>query len=258
MPAEELGLQTIDGELVFLIQDPETSEVKRLLDSKMTVNQKIYYFDKNGVGVELSDLPLGSTEDGYYMTDNNYVLEIKDGIARIDDLVIVNKSFGLPPEYGVGIESLPENLEDATREAYYQLLEASVKDNIFLEKISAYRSYIDQQINFQEKLAINGEDLIYGISAKPGHSEHQLGQAVDFNSLHASFGETAEGKWIAANCWKFGFILRYPDEKTELTGYNYEPWHVRYVGKELAETLYNDGDWICIEEYFGLPSEYAE
>ena len=96
----------------------------------------------------------------------------------------------------------------------------------------------------------------------PGSSEHQVGLAIDiitdgYSSLDEGFGNTPAGKWLANNSYKYGFILRYPNGKENETGCAYEPWHIRYVGNELAETLYNGGDWITLEEYYGIPSEYT-
>ena len=82
---------------------------------------------------------------------------------------------------------------------------------------------------------------------------------MDLNSLSFSFGETATGKWIANHCVEYGFILRYPKDKEAITGYMYEPWHVRYVGTELAQELYlGDGNFLTLEEYFGITSTYGE
>ena len=93
-------------------------------------------------------------------------------------------------------------------------------------------------------------------SARAGHSEHQSGLAFDVNTINDSFANTEEGKWLNDNCYKYGFILRYPNGKSDETGYQYEPWHFRYVGVELAEKLYNNGNWITVEDYFGITSRY--
>lgn len=80
--------------------------------------------------------------------------------------------------------------------------------------------------------------------------------AFDVNTINDSFANTEEGKWLNDNCYKYGFILRYPNGKSDETGYQYEPWHFRYVGVELAEKLYNNGNWITVEDYFGITSRY--
>ena len=92
--------------------------------------------------------------------------------------------------------------------------------------------------------------------ARPGTSEHNLGLAVDFNSVEQSFESTEAFRWLKKNCTKYGFILRYSEAKLDVTGVIYEPWHYRYVGEELAKILYNNGDWITMEAYYGLKSEY--
>ena len=115
---------------------------------------------------------------------------------------------------------------------------------------SAYRSYSAQEEVY------DGDDLS---TARPGYSEHQTGLTMDIGavsgecSLDACFGETEEGIWLRDNAWRFGFILRYPADKTPVTGYEYEPWHFRYVGKDLAAELRKQGT-ATLEEFFGLPA----
>ena len=79
---------------------------------------------------------------------------------------------------------------------------------------------------------------------------------MDLNSLKFAFADTKEGKWLAENCWKYGFIIRYPEDKEDVTGYKYEPWHIRYLGKETAKKVYESG--LCLEEYLGIDSEYKD
>ena len=78
------------------------------------------------------------------------------------------------------------------------------------------------------------------------------------NTVDASFDNTKESQWLKEHCYEYGFIIRYPKGKDKITGYMYEPWHIRYVGKELAEKLYNKGNWLTLEEYYGIDSEYKE
>ena len=126
--------------------------------------------------------------------------------------------------------------------------------NIWLS--SGYRSYYDQKYIYNNYVARDGQTAADTYSARPGHSEHQTGLAFDVNQINSSFDNTAEAKWMSDNAWKYGLILRYPKGKTNETGYMYESWHFRYVGKELAEKLYNNGDWITLETYFGITSQY--
>lgn len=108
---------------------------------------------------------------------------------------------------------------------------------------SGYRTAEEQQSLWE-----NSSDRSY--VQRPGHSEHQTGLAVDLADLKVGargFGETRTGRWLARNSWKYGFILRYPEGKEEITGISYEPWHFRYVGREVAERCH-DNDW-TLEEY---------
>ncbi len=122
---------------------------------------------------------------------------------------------------------------------------------------SGYRSYTYQNGLYSMYVKNRGKEAADTFSARPGHSEHQSGYAFDLNSVTDAFANTKEGIWVNENCYKYGFILRYPKGKDNETGYKYESWHLRYVGTELAEKLYNNGDWITMESYFGLTSTYT-
>ena len=130
------------------------------------------------------------------------------------------------------------------------------KEEISLKIISGYRSYSRQQTLYNNYVKRDGKKEADRYSARAGHSEHQTGLAFDVNSLEQSFGETKAGKWLSDNCYKYGFILRYPKGKEDITGYMYEPWHFRYLGTKAAE-LYNNGNWITLEEYLGIDSKYS-
>ena len=115
-----------------------------------------------------------------------------------------------------------------------------------------------QKIIYNDYVARDGQLMADTYSARPGYSEHQSGLAIDVNSLDQDWENTPEGKWLSANCYKYGFIIRYPKGKEDITGYMYEPWHIRYVGKDLAEKLYNNGNWLTLEEYLGITSVYPK
>lgn len=142
--------------------------------------------------------------------------------------------------------------------ALSEMFDAAAADGVGLMIQSSYRSYTLQQRVKAESVARWGHKVSDARSARAGHSEHQTGLAVDLTSenspctLEACFGETVEGQWLAENSWKFGFILRYLEGKTDVTGYIYEPWHFRYVGQELAEEIWRQG-YPTLEEFFGLP-----
>jgi D-alanyl-D-alanine carboxypeptidase len=119
--------------------------------------------------------------------------------------------------------------------------------------VSPYRSYTTQVSVYNGWVAKLGKAQADRQSARPGYSEHQTGLAVDVNTaVSQAFGATAPGKWIAANSWQYGFIVRYPDGLEPVTGYEYEPWHLRFIGVELATEMHTTGIQ-TLEQFFGLP-----
>ena len=123
---------------------------------------------------------------------------------------------------------------------------------------SAHRTYEYQSQLFQAKVKQYGLSLALLKSAKAGYSEHQTGLAVDVSvpaqgcAILECFGETKAGKWIADFSWRYGYIVRYERETTDVTGYAYEPWHLRYIGKEFAKQ-YHEGGFTTLEDFWGLP-----
>ena len=93
-------------------------------------------------------------------------------------------------------------------------------------------------------------------SARPGHSEHQTGYTIDCNTIDTNFGSTPEGIWLRDHCHEYGFIIRYPLGRENITGYAYEPWHIRYVGVEYATEIYEQG--LTLEEYLDIDSHYPD
>jgi D-alanyl-D-alanine carboxypeptidase len=118
---------------------------------------------------------------------------------------------------------------------------------------SAYRSYSEQEATHAYWVRIEGEAAADRVSAQAGQSEHQLGLALDLTSagagfiLSENFGSLPEGKWLRENAHRYGFIIRYPEGKESVTGYAYEPWHIRYVGEEAATAIFQQG--ITLDEY---------
>lgn len=124
---------------------------------------------------------------------------------------------------------------------------------------SAYRSYTYQVNLYNGYVMDEGQAQADKSSARPGFSEHQTGLAMDVEpadkscEVQACFADTAAGKWLATNAWQHGFLLRYPADKTTVTGYEFEPWHFRYIGKELAAEMHAK-NITTLEEFFGLPA----
>lgn len=129
-----------------------------------------------------------------------------------------------------------------------------------MEAQSSYRSYSAQAADHAALVARDGLTVADNESARAGYSEHQTGLAVDIApvpsdgcNLEICFGNMSQGKWLAANAWRFGYLLRYPADKVAITGYQYEPWHFRYIGIPLATEMHNEGVQ-TMEEFFGLPA----
>ena len=186
-------------------------------------------------------IDMGVTSKGFKITE-------KDGITYIDGIMVVNKTYSLPSDYG------PGKLTADCQAAFNEMQQSAAEDGCTLYVSSGFRSYSLQKSLYERYCARDGKAAADRYSARPGNSEHQTGYAIDLNTIAYSFANTAEGKWVAANCYKYGFILRYPEDKETQTGYRYEPWHIRYVGISLATDIYNSG--LCLEEYFGITSRY--
>lgn len=193
----------------------------------------------------------------YSLAANAEVKYKLDEIDENDTTILVNLSYRLPYEY------VPDNLltpntsrqknkkESHVRlrpeaaEALEKLFEEAKKNGFTLYTVSGYRSYYEQRRLYEDKVEAVGERQARQTVAPQGTSEHQLGLAMDINGestlkkgLSNDFGESPEGIWITQNAHRFGFIIRYPKDKTDVTGYRWEPWHIRYVGKEAAVDIY--------------------
>lgn len=129
-----------------------------------------------------------------------------------------------------------------------QLIGTAAAEGLNLDVISAYRSFTTQQQVYANWVNQLGPEQADRVSARPGHSEHQLGTTLDLNWLSEEFGATPEGIWLAQNAHRFGFEISYPRGQEQTTGYAYEPWHIRFVGTELATELHQRGE--TLEEYF--------
>lgn len=185
----------------------------------------------------------------FFTTSKGFKGVTKNGVTYIEGYLVVNKTYTLPSSYGNG-------LTNATIEAFNKMQAAAKVDGLNIYISSGFRSYSYQKTLYNNYVNRDGVTVADTYSARAGHSEHQSGLAFDVNTINDSFANTEEGKWLNDNCYKYGFILRYPNGKSDETGYQYEPWHFRYVGVELAEKLYNNGNWITVEDYFGITSRY--
>lgn len=183
------------------------------------------------------------------------------------NLIFVNKSHSLPADYVPANLTTPylNSTTDAiqlTEEAGNQakaMKDAAADDGITLIVSSGYRSYSEQDAYYQSRVNLLGKEAANTDCAQAGMSEHQTGLAIDFtddpsnaNSHSASFADTDAGKWLYEHAHEYGFILRYPKGKESITGYNYMPWHYRYVGADTANAMYAISPDETFEEYFNI------
>ncbi len=175
--------------------------------------------------------------------------EVIDGITYFDGVMIANKTYTLPRSYNPGVQ--PEAMD-----AFYDMQAAAASEGISLWILSSYRSYDDQEVIYNRYVSQDGRDAADTYSSRPGHSDHQTGYTFDLNSLEQDFQYDPAGQWLDKNCYKYGFIIRYPKGKDSSTGYMYEPWHVRYIGVDLATKVTQSG--LSLEEYFGITSQYQD
>ena len=192
-------------------------------------------------------------------TSKGYEIKNVDGIYYIDGYLVANKTYSLPSDYN------PGKLNGTVKAAADKMFAAAKDERGFnMWAQSGFRSYSTQSNIYNNYVKRDGKAKADTYSARPGYSEHQTGLAFDVCAtgracIDSGFDNTNEAKWLSENAYKYGFILRYPkgQDKVSQTGYMYESWHFRYVGKELAEKLYNNGNWITMEEYFGFTSAYG-
>lgn len=164
-------------------------------------------------------------------------------LTYINGILFVNKKIGLPKNYNPGLNSKLVIM--------YTLMKIyALKDGVKLKIQSGFRSFLEQERVYNEYIKEYGVEKTNTFSAKPGHSEHQTGLAIDICDDSDNFIGTKEDIWLQNNAYKFGFIIRYPKRKESITGYKYEPWHLRYLGKKHAKIIYDKG--ITLEEYLNV------
>ncbi len=184
--------------------------------------------------------------------------------------VVVNKSRLLPADYAPANLTVPKvtlgegaatdnmHLRADASSAVENLIKSANSDGTKLMLVSGYRSYATQQAVYSGYVSSQGKAFADSTSARAGHSEHQTGLAADLGAasgtcqLEKCFADTPEGKWLAANAYRYGFIIRYQKGTQSLTGYDYEPWHVRYIGTPLAAEVNKSGQ--TLEQFFDLPA----
>ena len=234
-----------------VVKDNSNETITPTIEGEYNINKvgeyKLAYVAKDKSGNETKEeftlkvkegnsnsLPsINPTDDvKYFTTAKGFEGVTINGVTYIDGYLVVNKTYSLPANYGTGLTK--------ETKAAFEAMNATQN--------TIYNRYVSR----------DGKEKADTYSARPGHSEHQSGLAFDVNQINDTFIGSPEAIWLEKNCYKYGFILRYPKDKTNETGYKYESWHFRYVGEELALKLYNNGDWLTMEDYFGITSEYNE
>ena len=203
------------------------------------------------------------------------VIETEDGVNYIQNPenihVLVNKDYSLPIGYRPADLVIPEVkfsfdeehekklMRKEAAEALAKMFNGALEDGVEIVAVSGFRSYERQQQVYTAAVAASGAEHAQQAVAEPGKSEHQTGLTMDVSSaennynLDQDYGETEAGKWLAEHSSEYGFIIRYPEGKETITGYMYEPWHVRYVGVDVAKDIYSLG--LSFEEYVQLVEE---
>ncbi len=240
---DQSDLKTIDNTL-----KTKNEKYTEKLNDLIKTNTKI--INDNNLDVEIDEQK--SLVEKYEL--QQYAL-IANGIRtscnnqEIEGVLIVNKSFCLSENF------VSDQKAEADAQIKQMINDANAQ-GIELMQVSGHRTFEYQTNLFNRYVKSMGEESAKKLSAWPGASEHQTGLAADFGEkngncqLDSCYENTPSGKWLKENAYKYGFILRYPQGKEEITGYSYEPWHYRYVGKELAKKI-NDKD-ITLEEYLGI------
>lgn len=192
------------------------------------------------------------TGDATNQLENGYVVGQKPATepSHIKGVLIANKKYPLPSTYDKGEDP-------AARAAFEKMATGAKSEGFELVAFSGYRSYEYQTTLYDRYVSRDGKEAADRYSARPGHSEHQTGLAFDIGEkgredlwLTSEFGETAAGKWLKENAYKYGFILRYPKGKEEITGFMYESWHFRYLEGDLSTKVHEAG--VTLEEYLEI------
>lgn len=221
------------------------------------------------IGKKLSGKNTYSEKEPFSVVESEIVYPSDSYSARAEEkeILLVNRDNRLPQEYEVTLLTLPDGVNRAAKEAYEPLCDMLAdgrKEGLAFEICSSYRDVerqqelFDEDVNMLMRQGYTYRDAYEEVAKEtmpPGCSEHSTGLAFDivslsYQMLDAGQEDTAENKWLQEHCAEYGFILRYPKEKEEITAINYESWHYRYVGVEAAEYIMENG--LTLEEYLEL------
>lgn len=193
--------------------------------------------------------------------DRDFYTDTKSTDTSLKDAILVNKYYYLEEDYDAGnIEKISlqyayanNSIKDEVYDAFIEMWTSAKEEGITLIINSSYREYTWQEKVYENYKSTRGEAYADTYAARPGYSEHQTGLALDIASYPANykdFEDTEAYQWLLKNSYKYGFILRYPKGKENITGYNFEPWHYRYLGIELAKKVHDSG--LTYDEYYAF------
>lgn len=270
IPVNVRSVASVGTDLDYMTADDFLIGGEKAAD-KQGINDYLDELKRTGLPNEASQKSEEEEEDEYPEAYEP-AEDVKDERPEIDAddwrLILVNKQNPVPSDFDVKLANINGSMyaDERIISDIYEMIDAASEDGVDLMICSAYRSYDRQRTLFNNKInKLMNEGMTYLEAYKvgsmnvtvPGTSEHHLGLALDiltgsYTTMDDGFGETEAGKWLAANAQNYGFILRYPKGKEEITGIVYEPWHFRYVGRRYAKEITSLG--VCLEEY--LKGEY--
>lgn len=252
-----------DDEIIkYVLSQEKNSKIINILNEKyfLTKNFNLYIeYMNNNKDLSSSEI----VRNINIHLDKNFYEDTEKANTTLDTTLLVNKHYLLDKDY------IPDDLVNVSQNyawgevgsqkvrevaynAFLDMWNAANEEGYYLMINSSYRSYEDQEIVYNNYKNSSGERFADSIAARPGSSEHQTGLALDIfsktNTNKNTFSQTDEAKWLKENAHNFGFILRYPEDKVDITGYSFESWHYRYVGKDIATYIYEND--ITYEEYY--------
>lgn len=246
-------------------QDKNSQNNKELTEMEKAKKEIAYYVDENQTAYEEyrnqnKDMPLEKIILNVNMGLNNkYYTNTKESKYQNTYKILVNKYNYVTENYipndleqvSSEYSSKPLKLVNYAKEAFEEMARAAKTENYTIRAMSSYRDYAYQNTLYNNYAKRDGYESADTYSARPGYSEHQTGLAVDVDNADkyfTDFENTKEFTWMQNNAYKYGFILRFPKDKVKETGYEYESWHYRYVGKEIAKYIHDNN--LCYEEYY--------
>ena len=243
-----------------LLNQPKMVHLSSLLKEKYYLNKNLEkylaYMNKNKIMTNLSDV-VALVNVG---ADNPWYENIQEADTSKEYAILVNKFYRLSEEYVpddlISVSNLYAYEGHQIREEalihFIDMFEEAREEGLKFVINSSYRSYDSQKQTYDNAEKYNGKEYADNYAAHPGHSEHQSGLAIDIAKYgsNVDFSTTDEHAWLINNAHRFGFILRYPQDKEYITGYKYEAWHFRYVGVEIATIIKQEN--ITFDEYYAF------